>query len=193
MKNERIGIIGGGIIGLAVARRLGQLRSDASITVIDKEDTVGSHQTSHNSGVVHAGLYYAPDSLKAILCRRGGAMLREYCAEKSIPYQECGKLIIAIDESEVEALNRIQKRSELNQVKGLVRIGVEGISELEPNAIGFAGLHSPHTAITDYLEVARAFAADVVASGVAVVVVIVIVVLLAARRVSIIVTHCYSC
>jgi len=165
MKTERIGIIGGGIIGLAVARRLGQVRSAASITVIDKEDTVGSHQTSHNSGVVHAGLYYAPGSLKAILCRRGAAMLREYCAEKNIPYLECGKLVIAINESEVQALNQIQKRSELNQVKGLVRIGIEGIRELEPNAIGFTGLHSPHTAITDYLEVAKAYAADVVASG----------------------------
>lgn len=165
MKTERIGIIGGGIIGLAVARRLGQMRSAASITVIDKENTVGSHQTSHNSGVVHAGLYYAPGSLKATLCRRGAAMLREYCAEKNIPYHECGKLVIAIDESEVQALNQIQKRSELNQVKGLVRIGIEGIRELEPNAIGFAGLHSPHTAITDYLEVAKAYAADVVASG----------------------------
>ena len=165
MKTERIGIIGGGIIGLALARRLGQMRSAASITVIDKEDTVGSHQTSHNSGVVHAGLYYAPGSLKAILCRRGAAMLREYCAEKNISYQECGKLVIAIDESEVEALNQIQKRSELNQVKGLVRIGIEGIRELEPNAIGFAGLYSPHTAITDYLDVAKAYAADIVASG----------------------------
>ena len=165
MKTERIGIIGGGIIGLAVARRLGQMRSAASITVIDKEDSVGSHQTSHNSGVVHAGLYYAPGSLKATLCRRGAEMLREYCAEKNIPYLECGKLVIAIDESEVEALNQIQKRSELNQVKGLTRIGNEGIRELEPNAIGFAGLHSPHTAITDYLEVAKAYAKDVVASG----------------------------
>lgn len=165
MAPERIGVVGAGIIGLAVARRLGQVRSDAVVTVVDKETTVGAHQTSHNSGVVHAGLYYAPDSLKAIMCSRGSALLREYCAERGIAFEECGKLVIAVDDSEVAALNRIQERAEQNQVVGLKRIGAEGIRELEPHAVGVAGLHSPRTAITDYPAVARAYAKDIVAAG----------------------------
>lgn len=165
MTSERIAVIGAGIIGLAVARRLGEVRPNSEITVVDKEATVAAHQSSHNSGVVHAGLYYAPDSLKAILCRRGSVLLREYCAEKGISYDECGKLVIAINESEVSALNRIQERAERNGVEGLARIGAEGIRELEPHAIGIAGLHSPRTAITDFPAVARAYADDIVAAG----------------------------
>lgn len=165
MTTERIGVVGAGIVGLAVARRLGQLRPAAIITVIDKEATVGAHQTSHNSGVVHAGLYYAPESLKAILCRRGSVMLREYCEERGIAYKEPGKLIVAIDDSEVAALNRIEERATRNQVPGLRRLGAGGIKELEPHAVGVAALHSPHTAITDFLAVARAYADDIVAAG----------------------------
>lgn len=165
MTPERIGVVGAGIIGLAVARRLGQLRGDAIITVIDKEVTISAHQTSHNSGVVHAGLYYAPDSLKAILCKRGSILLREYCADRGIAFDECGKLVIAVDDSEIAALDRIHNRAERNQVLGLKRVSAEGIRELEPHAVGAAGLHSPHTAITDYLAVARAYADDVLAAG----------------------------
>lgn len=165
MTSERIAVIGAGIIGLAVARQLGQVRADSEVTVIDKEMRVAAHQSSHNSGVVHAGLYYAPDSLKAILCRRGSVLLREYCAERGIAYDECGKLVIAARDSEVAALDRIQDRAERNQVEGLRRIGVEEIRELEPHAVGVAGLHSPRTAITDFPAVARAYADDVVAAG----------------------------
>lgn len=165
MRTERIAVIGAGIIGLAVARRLGEIRSGVEISLIDKEETVGAHQSSHNSGVVHAGLYYAPDSLKAILCRRGSTLLREYCAQKNIAYKECGKLVIAVNTSEITALNRIQERSEHNQVEGLKRVTAEGIRDLEPNAVGMAGLYSPRTAITDYLAIARALAKDFVASG----------------------------
>lgn len=165
MTSERIGVVGTGIIGLEVARRLGQLRGDAMITVIDKEATVGAHQTSHNSGVVHAGLYYAPDSLKAILCKRGSILLREYCADRGIAFDECGKLVFAVDDSEIAALDRIQDRAERNQVSGLRRIGGEGIRELEPHAVGVAGLHSPRMAITDFPAIARAYADDVLAAG----------------------------
>ena len=165
MTPERIGVVGAGIIGLAVARRLGELHGDAMITVIDKEVTVGAHQTSHNSGVVHAGIYYAPDSLKAILCKRGSILLREYCADRGIAFDECGKLVIAVDDSEIAALDRIQERAERNQVSGLRRIGAEGIRELEPHAVGVAGLHSPRTAITDFLAIARSYADDVLAAG----------------------------
>ena len=165
MTSERIAVIGAGIIGLAVARQLGQLRPGTDVTVIDKETTVGAHQTSHNSGVVHAGVYYAPDSLKAILCRRGSLLLREYCADKSIAYDECGKLVIASSNSEIQALLRIQDRAERNHVEGIRSVGPEEIGEIEPNAKGVAGLYSPKTAITDYPAVARALAEDVVAAG----------------------------
>lgn len=165
MSTERIGVIGAGIVGLAVARRLGQVRAGAEITVIDKEATVGAHQTGHNSGVVHAGIYYAPDSLKAILCRRGSMLLKEYCLEKGIAYDECGKLVVAMNESEIPALDRIEERARGNQVDGMRRLGPEGIREIEPNAVGIAGLHSPRTAITDYPAVTRAYADDVIAAG----------------------------
>ena len=165
MTAERIAVVGAGIVGLAVARRLGQVRPGATVTVIDKEHTVGAHQTSHNSGVVHAGLYYPPGSLKATLCRRGAALLREYCADRALPFEECGKLVVAVDHSELTALDRIGARAERNQVPDLRRLGPEGIRELEPHAVGVAALHSPHTAITDFGAVARAYAEDVVAAG----------------------------
>ncbi len=165
MTSERIAVIGAGIIGLAVARQLGLVRQGTEVTVIDKEATVGAHQTSHNSGVVHAGVYYAPDSLKAILCRRGSLSLREYCVDRGIAFDECGKLVIAADNSEIEALNRIQDRAERNQVVGLRKVGPEEIREIEPHAVGIAALYSPRTAITDFPAVARAFAEDVVAAG----------------------------
>lgn len=165
MSSEKFAVIGAGIIGLAVARRLGEVRPGADVTVIDKETRVGAHQTSHNSGVVHAGVYYAPDSLKAILCRRGSLLLREYCADKSIAYDECGKLVIASDNSEIEALAGIRDRADRNHVVGIRSVGPEEIGEIEPHAKGVAGLYSPKTAITDFLAVARALAEDVVAAG----------------------------
>ena len=165
MRSERIAVIGAGIIGLSVARQLGLTRPDVEVSVIDKEIAVGAHQTSHNSGVVHAGVYYAPDSLKAILCRRGSLLLREYCAEKSIAFNECGKLVVAVNNSEIGALDRIQDRAEHNQVVGLRRVGSEEIREIEPHAVGITGLHSPRTAITDYPAVARALADDIIAAG----------------------------
>src|SRR6478735_4607628 len=104
MGNDRIAVIGAGILGLAVARRLTQVMPGAQITVLDKEDRVGAHQTGHNSGVVHAGLYYAPGSLKATLCRDGKRLLEAFCDEHGIALQRCGKLVVAVDESELERL-----------------------------------------------------------------------------------------
>jgi L-2-hydroxyglutarate oxidase LhgO len=135
------------------------------VTVIDKEIKVGVHQTSHNSGVVHAGVYYAPGSLKASLCRRGSVLLREYCDDRNVSYDECGKLVIASGNSEIEALNRIQDRAEKNGVVGVRRVGPEEIRDIEPHATGIAGLYSPRTAITDFPAVARSFAEDIVAAG----------------------------
>jgi len=163
--SESIAVVGAGIVGLAVARRLQQVRPGAEVTVLDKESEVGRHQTGHNSGVVHAGLYYPPGSLKATLCRRGVALLREYAREKSVPYVECGKLVVALDAAEIGRLDDIERRARENRVPGLRRLGAAEIGEIEPHTVGVAALHSPHTAITDFVAIARALAADVVAGG----------------------------
>ncbi len=162
---DRLGVIGAGILGLAVARRLTELLPDTQVTVLDKEDRVAAHQTGHNSGVVHAGLYYAPGSLKATLCRRGMAMLKEYCADRQVPYDECGKLVVAVDDSERGALERIRQRATENGVPDLRSLDAAGIAELEPHAAGVEALHSPHTAITDFVAVTQAYADDVVKAG----------------------------
>lgn len=162
---DHVVVVGAGIVGLAVARAVAQEYPDSIVTVLDKEPRIAAHQTGHNSGVVHAGLYYAPGSLKARLCRRGMTLLREYCAEKGIAYDEAGKLVIAADDTEVERLRAIEQRSIQNEVPGLRWLGSSEISELEPNAVGKAALHSPRTAITDFEAVAHGYADDVMAAG----------------------------
>lgn len=156
-------VVGGGIIGLATARRLATL--DVDVTVYEKESALAAHQTGHNSGVVHAGLYYTPGSLKAQLCRRGMEMLREFTDERGIPYDECGKLVVALDRSELGRLDAIEARARANGVPGIRRIDAAGIAAIEPHARGVAALHSPRTAITDYVAISRAFADDVVGAG----------------------------
>jgi (S)-2-hydroxyglutarate dehydrogenase len=158
-------IVGGGILGLATARQLATSTPGAEIVVLERESGLALHQTSHNSGVVHAGLYYAPGSLKARLCRRGIALLREYCAEHGLPYEECGKLVVATEEREVEPLQRLFERAAANGVPGLTWLEAERLTTIEPHVRGVAGLHSPETAIADFAAVAHAFAADVAAAG----------------------------
>lgn len=165
MAAPRIGVVGAGILGLAVARRLGELHPDAPVAVLEKEGAVALHQTGRNSGVVHAGIYYAPGSLKATLCRRGVELLRAYCDGKGIEIRDCGKLVVALDESEVPRLDELERRATANGVPGLRRVDAAGLREIEPHAAGIAGLHSPFTAITDYRAVAAAFADDVRAAG----------------------------
>ena len=165
MTVERIGVIGAGLVGLAVARRLTELMPDVRVTVLDKEREVAAHQSGHNSGVVHAGIYYPPGSLKATLCRRGMGMLREYCADKGIVYDERGKLVVAVDDGERAALESIRERAEANGVPGMRSVDAAGLREIEPHAVGVAGLYSPHTAITDYPAIARAMAEDIRAAG----------------------------
>jgi L-2-hydroxyglutarate oxidase LhgO len=157
----KVGVVGAGILGLAIARRLLDVLPDATVTVLEKEAVVGAHQTSHNSGVVHAGLYYAPGSLKATLCRRGMTLLRDYCAERGLPYEECGKLVVARDAAELARLDGIEARATANGVPGLRRLSGGELREIEPHVAGVAALHSPRTAIADFGAVARAFAADV--------------------------------
>lgn len=160
----RIAVVGAGIVGLAVAREL-QHRGGAEITVLEKEDRIAAHQTSHNSGVAHAGVYYEPGSLKATLCRQGIELLKDYCAGNAVPYEECGKLIVAREESELGRLEEIERRARANRVPGIRRLDANGMSELEPAVRGIAALHSPHTAIVDFPGVARALANDIERGG----------------------------
>lgn len=158
------GIIGGGIVGIALARAL-SARGD-HVTVLEKEARLAQHQTGHNSGVVHAGLYYKPGSLKATLCAAGRVSIRELCEEKGLPYREVGKLVVAVDESELPALAEIERRSVENGVPDLARIDdVERLREIEPHVAGVAAVHSPRTAVVDYASITEAMAQDVRAAG----------------------------
>ncbi len=160
-----LAIIGGGILGLAVARELAHRHPHLSMCLLEREHEVGAHQTSHNSGVVHSGIYYAPGSLKARLCLEGARELAEYCASRNIPYRRTGKLIVATRRSELPLLGELESRGTANGVAGLRRIDAGAIAEIEPHARGFAALHSPSTAIVDFPSVARALAQDLVDSG----------------------------
>ena len=160
---RNVGIVGAGIVGLAIGREIARRRPGTRIVVFEKEDRVGAHQTGHNSGVVHAGIYYKPGSLKARLCVEGGAMLREYCAERGIPLIPVGKLVVAVSAEDEARLDALASRAAA--VPGLRRIGPAEIRDIEPHAAGRAALHSPHTAITDFPAIARAFAEDIVAAG----------------------------
>ena len=161
----RVVVVGGGILGLATARQISAAEPETQVIVLEKESALARHQTSHNSGVVHAGLYYAPGSLKATLCRRGLGLLRAFCAERQIPYQACGKLVVATEPRELERLRRLADRAAANGVPGLRWLDGAGLREIEPHAAGVAALHSPETAIVDFAVVARALADEVGARG----------------------------
>ena len=161
----RIGVVGGGILGTALARELVVTRPEAQVTVLDKEPALARHQSGRNSGVVHAGIYYEPGSLKARLCRRGADLLAAYCRERGLPYRACGKVVVATDEVELAHLHTLADRARANGVPGARLIGPNELAELEPHARGLAALHSPATAVTDFAELTRALAADVTAAG----------------------------
>ncbi|PSR68497.1 L-2-hydroxyglutarate oxidase [Nocardia sp. MDA0666] len=165
MPEQTVGIIGAGIIGLAIGREITRRRPGTRVVVVDKEDRVAAHQTGHNSGVVHAGIYYEPGSLKATLCARGRHLLRDYCAEKRLPYDEVGKLVVAVTPDDVVRMDALAERAGSNRVPGLRRIDADELREIEPHATGLAALHSPHTAITDFPRIAAAFADDITAAG----------------------------
>jgi L-2-hydroxyglutarate oxidase len=153
-------VVGGGIVGLALAREVLLRKPGAQVQVLEREQEVGSHQTGHNSGVIHAGIYYTPGSLKANLCVTGSRLMYEFCDEHRIPYDRCGKVIVATDRSELGRLADLEARGYANGVQGLRRIGTDELAALEPHATGIAALHSPATGIVDYGVVARALAAD---------------------------------
>jgi L-2-hydroxyglutarate oxidase len=158
-------VIGAGIVGLAVARELLGRHPDAGISVLEREGRLAAHQTSHSSGVIHAGIYYAPGSLKARLCVEGARLLYAYCDERGIEARRNGKLIIAASDEELPRLEELERRGHANRVPGLRRVGAGEIPQIEPHARGIAALHSPETGVVDFARVAEALAADVEAAG----------------------------
>jgi L-2-hydroxyglutarate oxidase len=160
-----LAIVGGGILGLAVARELSRRNPRASVCVLERESEVGTHQTGHNSGVIHAGVYYQPGSLKARLCVEGARDMYDYCEERGIANERCGKVIIATDSSELDRLDELERRGNANGVPGLRRIDAAAIEQIEPHARGVAGLLSPNTGIVDFAAVARSYADDVREAG----------------------------
>ena len=157
---EDLVVIGAGIVGLATAREVLRRRPGAAVLVLEKADDIASAQTGHNSGVIHAGLYYAPGSLKARLCRAGQRATKEFCDEHAIPYKTIGKLVVATDEVEVDRMERLAVRGAENGIE-LERIDGGRLAEMEPNVRGQAALLSPATGVVDFREVARAMARDI--------------------------------
>lgn len=157
-------VIGGGIVGLATALKLAETFVDTTIRVLEKESVLARHQTGNNSGVVHAGVYYEPGSLKAEFCRTGGALIEAFCQTYQIPFERCGKLIVATNEVEVERLSALRTRCEANGLSPRW-LSASECQELEPNIEGLAALHVRESAITDYPAIASKIAELLVSKG----------------------------
>jgi len=160
-----IAIVGGGIVGLATGLELLHRHPDLRLIILEKEDAIGQHQTGHNSGVIHSGIYYAPGSLKATLCVKGKTKLLDFCERHNIIYDLVGKVIVATDEEELPRLQNLYERGLKNGVPGLEMIGPERIREIEPHCVGIKALYSPETGIIDYSVVARKYAELIEAAG----------------------------
>jgi (S)-2-hydroxyglutarate dehydrogenase len=160
-----LAVVGAGILGLAAARELKRRRPALELRVLEREPEIGFHQTGHNSGVIHAGIYYAPGSLKARLCVAGARELYEYCDEHGVPAERCGKVIVALSSDELPGLDELERRGRANGVPGLRRLGREELAEIEPHSAGVAALHSPETGIVDFAAVARSLADDLRVAG----------------------------
>lgn len=158
-------IAGGGIVGLATAWRLLQAFPGRKVTVLEKEPGVARHQTGHNSGVIHSGIYYKPGSYKARLCRRGYAQMVEFCGTRGIPHEICGKLVVALSDAELPQLETLRQRAEANGLKGVRVVEKAEINAFEPQAGGLRALHVPETGIVDYTRVSEALAAEIKAQG----------------------------
>lgn len=159
-------IVGGGIVGLATALALREAEPQSRVLILEKEAGVARHQTGHNSGVIHAGIYYKPGSRKAQLCVEGVRLMEAFCTENGVPFERCGKVIVARDESELGRLETLLERGRANGVPGVRMIGAEEVREIEPHVRAIRALHSPNTGIVDYGEVAAAMARRLLAGGV---------------------------
>lgn len=160
-----VGIVGGGLVGLAVARSLMSALAGLSVLVLEKERQVGTHQSRHNSGVIHSGLYYRPGSLKAKLCVEGRSDLYALCEESGVPHRRTGKVVVATRDSELDALEELQRRGTANGLDGIRRLDAAGIREFEPAAAGIAGLHVPQTGVVDFPALADRLARVLEAAG----------------------------
>lgn len=160
-----LAIVGAGIVGLAVARELARRNPHTSVCVFERERALAMHQTGHNSGVIHAGIYYAPGSLKARLCVQGAATLYEYCELHGIAHERCGKVIVALEHHELRHLQELERRAHANGVAGVQRLDAAGLLALEPHARGIAALHSPASGIVDYAQVAAVLAHELREAG----------------------------
>lgn len=165
MNSQRVIIVGGGIVGLATAYRLSERFPDARITVLEKERDVGQHQTGHNSGVLHCGLYYKPGTVRARLAVAGIRQMVAFCQENAIAHEVCGKLVVAADESEVPRLRALEERGKANGLEGLRWLCREEMREIEPHVGGVAALRVPQEGIADYPQVAAALAAHLAQRG----------------------------
>jgi L-2-hydroxyglutarate oxidase len=161
-----VAVIGGGIIGLATAHAFAQRFPSRRILLLEKESSIGAHQTTHNSGVIHSGVYYRPGSLKAKTCVEGSRLLVSFCQSHGIPHRLCGKLIVATEPAEVPALEALHARGLANGVPGLALLGPEALQDVEPHARGVKALHIPGAGIVDYGAVARRLAQLLQAGGV---------------------------
>ena len=162
---QRVVVVGAGIVGLAVAHRVLEIEPRTTVTVVEKEQVVGLHQTGHNSGVVHTGLYYAPGSLKARLCTSGRLALLSFCERRGIAYEECGKLVVAVRASELARLRMLFERGIKNEVPGLRLVDARAIAEIEPHVTGLEAIHAPSGSIVNFAAVARALAEEVREQG----------------------------
>ncbi|QDU57434.1 L-2-hydroxyglutarate oxidase [Aeoliella mucimassa] len=164
MTERNIIIVGGGIVGLATALRLTERFPQLSVTVLEKESEIAQHQTGHNSGVLHSGIYYKPGSLKATNCRAGKLAMEAFCAEHEIAFDICGKVIVAVDESDLPALQNIYERGQANGVR-CEMIGTERLAELEPHVQGVKAIHVPEAGIVDYVQVCQRMAEQIKLAG----------------------------
>jgi L-2-hydroxyglutarate oxidase LhgO len=163
-----VAIVGGGIIGLAVAHALSSRFRRLRIELLEKEPSLAAHQTGNNSGVIHSGLYYRPGSAKARHCVRGAAMMREFCVEHDVPHRICGKLVVARNEAELPRLHELKRRGDANGVTGIEAVGPERMAEIEPEVRGVEALWVPVSGIVDYVRVAHVLAEQARARGVAI-------------------------
>jgi L-2-hydroxyglutarate oxidase LhgO len=159
-------VVGGGIVGLATAWQLSRRHPELRLALVEAEPQLGMHQTSHNSGVVHAGVYYKAGSLKATLCRRGKKLLEAYCAERGIPLVRNGKIVVATRDDELDALSALYDRAAANGVEGIRRLTPSEIPRIEPMVRGVAAIHSPTTGVVDFTLVAKSLARELTESGV---------------------------
>src|SRR5712692_4166430 len=158
-------VIGGGIVGLSTAMHATRMFPHLRLLLVEKEDAVARHQTGHNSGVIHSGVYYKPGSLKAKLCVEGAAAMVDFCREHTLPHEVCGKVIVATSQEEIPGLKKLLERGQANGLIGMRMLDREPLREIEPHCSGLLGLLVPSTGITDYAVVSRKYAEIVAAHG----------------------------